>query len=62
MLDRIEKVLLEMKEEQREAILLRRFCEMSYKELSSTLGLPSEAAARKAVSRAIAAFRERLGD
>ena len=60
MLERIEKVLLEMKEEHREAILLRRFCEMSYEEVASSLGLPSEAAARKAVSRAIAVFRERL--
>jgi RNA polymerase sigma factor (sigma-70 family) len=60
MLGRIEKILLEMKEEHREAILLRRFCEMSYEEVASSLGLPSEAAARKAVSRAIAVFRERL--
>jgi RNA polymerase sigma factor (sigma-70 family) len=62
MFDRIEKVLLEMKEEHREPILLRKFCEMSYEEVASALGLPSEAAARKAVSRAVAVLRERLGD
>ena len=62
MLDRIEKALLEMKEEHREPILLRKFCEMSYEEVAATLGLPSEAAARKAVSRGIAVLRERLGE
>jgi DNA-directed RNA polymerase specialized sigma24 family protein len=49
-----------MKEEHREAILLRRFCEMSYGEVAAALGLPSEVAARKVVSRAAADLRERL--
>jgi RNA polymerase sigma-70 factor, ECF subfamily len=60
LLDRIEQALLDMKEEHREAILLRRFCEMSYGEVAAALGLPSEVAARKVVSRAAADLRERL--
>lgn len=62
LLELIEKALLAMKDEHREAILLRRFCEMSYGEIAAALGLPSEVAARKAVSRAIADLRERLGE
>jgi DNA-directed RNA polymerase specialized sigma24 family protein len=61
LLDRIEKVLLEMKEEQREAILLGRFCEMSHEEVAAAMKIPPEAAARKAVSRVIGVLRERLG-
>jgi RNA polymerase sigma-70 factor (ECF subfamily) len=62
LLDRIEKALLAMSEEQREAILLRKFCEMSYDEVAKTLGLPSEVAARKAVSRALGNLEERLAE
>jgi len=62
LLDRIEAALLEMKEEHREAILLRKFCEMSYEEVAEAMKLPSEAAARKVVSRAVGILRERLGE
>ena len=62
LLDRIEKALLDMSEEYREAILLRKFCEMSYDEVASALKLPSEAAARKAVSRALSRLKEQLAD
>jgi len=48
-------------EEQREAILLRKFCEMSYDEVTHAMRLPTEAAARKAVSRAIKVLRDALG-
>ncbi len=57
---RIERSLVEMKDEAREAIILARLCGMSYEEVARTLGLPTEAAARKAVSRALATLREKL--
>lgn len=58
--DRIEVALLELKEHYREAILLRSFCEMSFEEVAKTLGLRTEAAARKMFSRAMAELRQKL--
>jgi len=58
--DRTEAVLLELKEHYREAIILRSFCEMSFEEVAGALGLRTEAAARKMVSRAMAELRQKL--
>ena len=58
--ERIEGILLELKDEQREAIILSRVCGMSHEEIARTLDLPSAGAARKLLSRALFSLRERL--
>jgi RNA polymerase sigma-70 factor (ECF subfamily) len=58
--ERIEKCLLDMREEHREIIILCRICGMSHEEVAKTLGLPSPAAARKLLSRALRCLREEL--
>jgi len=54
LLGRLESGLLEMKEHWREVILLRLFCEMSYREVGDELGIAEEATVRKLFSRAMA--------
>lgn len=51
-LERIESALLKLDERDRELIILRRLCEMSYAELAENFGL-SEVAARQAFHRAM---------
>lgn len=58
--ERIDAVLLSMQDDQREAIILARICGMSHQDIASTLGLPSPAAARKLLPRALAVLNERL--
>jgi RNA polymerase sigma-70 factor (ECF subfamily) len=57
----IETALLDMKEHQREVIVLRLFCEMSYEEVGATLGIQEEATVRKLFSRAMSELRRRCG-
>ncbi len=57
---RIDAELLKMDEADREVIVLRQLCEMSYAEVAESLGLPSEAAARKAFSRALRKLKEKV--
>lgn len=59
--DRIEEALLKLAPAEREVILLRKFCEMEYVEIAKTMAFPSEVAARKAVSRAVALLEEQVG-
>ena len=59
--DRIEGALLGLKPAYREAIILSRLCEMSSEEVAAAMGLPSAAAARKLLSRAVEKLREMLG-
>ncbi len=54
---KIEATLLEMKEHWREVILMRLFCEMSYREIGDELGIREETTVRKLFSRAIADLR-----
>lgn len=60
LVERIEACLLEMKEHQRELILLRLFCGMSHREISEAMGFGDEVAARKAFSRALSQLRRRV--
>jgi len=55
--ERIEECLLELSDDQREAIILSRICGMSHDEVARTLGLRSPAAARKLLSRALQGLR-----
>ena len=48
-----------MKEHWREVILMRLFCEMSYREIGDELGIREETTVRKLFSRAIAELRRR---
>lgn len=57
---RIENALFELDEVERELIILRRLCEMTYAEMAETLDYPSEQAARKAFSRALAKLRQKV--
>jgi RNA polymerase sigma-70 factor (subfamily 1) len=59
--EEIEGALLGLKEHQREVILLRRFCEMSYGEIAIAMGFSEEATARKVFSRALRKLEELLG-
>ncbi len=58
---KIEETLLEMKEHWREVILMRLFCEMSYREIGDHLGIREEATVRKLFSRAMAELRRLCG-
>ncbi len=58
--ERIEGILLEMKRDQRESIILSRICGMSHEEIAQFLDLPNPAASRKLLSRALSILRERL--
>lgn len=53
----IERVLLTMPRAEREAIICARLCGMSAREVMEALELPSEAAARKLLSRALKRLR-----
>lgn len=59
-LERIETALLTLDERDRELIILRRLCEMSYPEVAEKLGL-SEVAARQAFHRAMARLEKASG-
>jgi len=61
LLERIESALLELTEQQREAIILRRFCELSYAELAKTLDLKTETNARQTFHRAMTRLLELSG-
>jgi RNA polymerase sigma-70 factor (subfamily 1) len=58
---RIEAALLQMKPHQREVIILRKFCEMSYTEVATSMGFGQEASARRACARAVQQLKELLG-
>lgn len=58
--DRIRDALLEMPEHQRELIILRALCDMSYEDVARELGIPTEGAARVACSRALAELKKRI--
>jgi RNA polymerase sigma factor (sigma-70 family) len=58
--ERIDAVLLSMEDDQREAIILARICGMSHDEIARNLDLPTAAAARKLLSRALAVLAARL--
>ena len=60
--DRVEEALLAMPLPQREVILLRKLCELSYSSIADAMGLKTEAAARQACSRALQQLRKRLED
>lgn len=52
--ERLEKALLALSERDRELIVLRKLCGMSYEEIAETLGTPGEAEnVRRAFSRAL---------
>lgn len=59
LLRRIEENLLHMKEHWREVILMRLFCEMSYREIGDAMGIREEPTVRKLFSRAIDELRRR---
>jgi RNA polymerase sigma-70 factor, ECF subfamily len=58
--ERIDSILVGMGDEARESIILSRVCGMSHVEIAHALGLPTDAAARKLLSRALAALRQEL--
>ena len=57
---KIEEALLNMPKHYREAIILRRLCEMSYEDMAKTMGFGREETARKAFSRALKKLDEML--
>ena len=59
-LERIEAALLAMEERDRELIVLRRLCEMSYGEIGGVFGL-NEVAARQAFHRAVGRLERMSG-
>jgi len=61
LVERVEDALVDMREHWREVILLRLFCEMSFREIGDTLGIAEEATVRKLFSRAMSDLRARLG-
>ena len=60
MLDRYEAALLELGEEDREAIIMRVELGQSYEEVAAALGKPSQDAARMAVRRALVRLAVRM--
>jgi RNA polymerase sigma-70 factor (ECF subfamily) len=58
---RLEEALLEMPAYQRDLIVLRALCEMSYAEVAGELGISREETVRVAYSRALRQLEERLG-
>ena len=61
LLEKIESALLELKEHHREAIILRRFCEMDYAEVAEQMGFEDETTVRKVFSRAMKKLKESAG-
>lgn len=61
LVEKVEDALVEMREHWREVILLRLFCEMSFREIGDTLGIAEEATVRKLFSRAMNDLRGRVG-
>ena len=59
--ERIEEILLSMKSHQREVIVLRQLCGMSYREVADAMGLEKEGTARQLCARALAKLRQELG-
>jgi RNA polymerase sigma-70 factor (ECF subfamily) len=59
-LEKIEAALMALDERDRELIILRRLCEMSYAEIAEVVGL-KEVAARQAFHRAISRLEEACG-
>ena len=59
LVERIETHLLEMKEHWREVVVLRLFCEMSYREIGDAMGIREEATVRKLFSRAVGELKRR---
>ncbi len=58
---RIEEALLQMPAYQRDLIVLRALCDMSYAEVAAELGISREETVRVAYSRALKQLEERLG-
>lgn len=58
--ERMEDALLELPDHQREVIVLRKLCGMSYTEIARELGGAKEGTARQLCRRALLTLRERL--
>jgi RNA polymerase sigma-70 factor (ECF subfamily) len=59
--ERLEDALLEMPDHERDIIVMRALCGMSYAELAVELGISRENTLRVAYSRALRKLEERLG-
>jgi RNA polymerase sigma-70 factor (ECF subfamily) len=59
--EKVEAALLELKSHHREIIILRHVCGMSSEEVAKAMGFANPATARKALERALAELRKRLG-
>jgi len=60
--ERLHAALLKLKSHQREAIVLRQLCGMSYREIAEELGFERESTARVTLSRALEKLREILDE
>ena len=58
--ERLEEALLEMPAHERELIVLRALCDMSYEEIAAQLGTANEASVRVACSRALRKLHARV--
>lgn len=58
--ERIEEALLQLPAYQRDLIVLRALCEMSYAEIAAELGISREETVRVAFSRALRQLKEQL--
>jgi RNA polymerase sigma-70 factor (ECF subfamily) len=61
-LERYERALARLREQEREAIIARLEWQQSYEEVAQVLGKPTANAARVAVTRAVARLIEEMGD
>ncbi len=57
---RLEEVLLSLEERDREMIVMRRLCGLSYKDIATEMGFEKEATARSVFKRAFERFQERF--
>ena len=58
--NKIEEALLQLPKHYREVIILRRLCEMSYREIAETMGFAEEHYARQGFKRALKKLKEIL--
>jgi RNA polymerase sigma factor (sigma-70 family) len=58
---KLERALLGLSPRDRELVVLRHLCKMSYEEVAQELGLESGSTARRACARAVLKLSERLG-
>jgi len=59
--EKLEEALLGLKDHHREIIVLRHICGMASEEIARTLGFSNAATARKALERAMAELKDRMG-